>query len=103
MQSRAGKALYIIALVLLAAVFLFSAFMVWKNIYEARHSEKQFAQVEEKLALEKEKPAERYEAATAENADMIGWLAIEGTSLNYPVMHTPDRPNYYLRRGFDGK
>ena len=27
-----------------------------------------------------------------ENADMIGWIQIEGTSIDYPVMHT-DRPH----------
>ncbi len=37
------------------------------------------------------------------NSDMAGWLTIEGTRINYPVMHTPGRPDYYLERSFDGK
>ena len=36
-----------------------------------------------------------------ENADMIGWIQIEGTSIDYPVMQTVDEPNFYLKRGFD--
>ena len=34
---------------------------------------------------------------------MAGWISIVGTPLNYPVMFTPDEPEYYLRRGFDGQ
>ena len=34
------------------------------------------------------------------NSDMAGWIKIEGTNINYPVMHTPDRANYYLKRDF---
>ena len=37
------------------------------------------------------------------NNDMVGWMKLEGTKLNYPVMQTPDRPNYYLERGFEKK
>lgn len=32
---------------------------------------------------------------------MVGWLSIAGTTLNYPVMQTPNEPNYYLKRNFD--
>lgn len=35
--------------------------------------------------------------------DMAGWLSIEDTKLDYPVMHTPDKPNYYLRRDLQGE
>ena len=34
------------------------------------------------------------------NSDLIGWIYIEGTEVNYPVMHTPDWVNYYLKRDF---
>lgn len=37
------------------------------------------------------------------NADMAAWIQIEGTKINYPVMHTPDRPEYYLNRDFYGE
>ena len=35
------------------------------------------------------------------NSDFCGWLSIEGTNINYPVMLTPEEPEYYLRRDFD--
>lgn len=36
-----------------------------------------------------------------ENADMVGWIQIEGTSIDYPVMQTPADPNYYLKHDFE--
>lgn len=42
-----------------------------------------------------------YQALAAQNPDMVGWLRVEETPINYPVMHTPKNPEYYLRRGFD--
>ena len=43
-----------------------------------------------------------YAEVFSRNADLIGWLKIEGTAINYPVMQTPDNPNYYLQRDFYG-
>ncbi|MFR8287927.1 MAG: hypothetical protein ACLU92_01925 [Coprococcus comes] len=37
------------------------------------------------------------------NPDCIGWLTIEGTMINYPVMYHPEEENYYLHRDFNGE
>lgn len=37
------------------------------------------------------------------NSDLVGWIAIPDTKINYPVMHTPDRTDYYLYRDFYGE
>lgn len=37
------------------------------------------------------------------NSDLIGWLKIPGTVVDYPVMHTPADPEHYLHRNFDGE
>lgn len=43
----------------------------------------------------------RYQTVYGMNGDMFGWISIEGLPFNYPVMHTPENEEYYLRRGFD--
>ena len=43
----------------------------------------------------------QYQALYEQNPDMVGWLRIEGTDIDYPVMQTPGDNEYYLRRGFD--
>lgn len=35
------------------------------------------------------------------NPDTIGWISIPGTEIDYPVMHTPEDPDFYLNHGFD--
>ena len=37
------------------------------------------------------------------NNDLVGWITIEGTNINYPVMQSPAEQNYYLYKNFDGE
>lgn len=42
-----------------------------------------------------------YQALYEMNNDLVGWIKIEGTNVNYPVMQTaPDNRDYYLYRDF---
>ena len=59
------------------------------------------------LPTEVTEPAEpvmlpEYAALYEQNPDTVGWLKIDGTVINYPVMQTPDRVDYYLKRDFNG-
>jgi sortase B len=38
-----------------------------------------------------------------QNPDLAGWLSIEGTEIDYPVMFRPQDEDYYLTHGFDGE
>lgn len=38
-----------------------------------------------------------------QNNDCIGWLHIPGTNVDYPVMHTPEQPQFYLKKNFYGR
>ena len=42
-----------------------------------------------------------YAALYERNPDIVGWLKIDGTVINYPVMQTPDSPDFYLKRNFN--
>lgn len=35
-----------------------------------------------------------------QNPDLVGWIKINNTIIDYPVMQTPDYQNYYLQRDF---
>lgn len=37
------------------------------------------------------------------NPDLVGWIQIEGTKVDYPVMYTPDDPEKYLHLNFNEK
>ena len=53
-------------------------------------------------ALSEEKQPSLYAPLAEQNADFFGWISIADTVINYPVMHTPDDPERYLHRDFDG-
>ena len=55
---------------------------------------------QQETASEPEKRAS-YRNLYLENADMVGWIQIEGTNIDYPVMQTPADPNYYLKHDFE--
>lgn len=101
-----------------AATLFYSGMMLRQSNREREITKKAFSSVEELIQTEPEivvaesvptvdettvpiTPAEQYAAVHAVNNDFVGWISIAGTAIDYPVMHTPDRPNFYLRRGFD--
>ncbi len=46
---------------------------------------------------------DEYAGLYAENSDTIGWLKIDGMTIDYIVMQAPDEINKYLRHDFYGK
>lgn len=59
---------------------------------------------EESTEASDEKPVmlDYMAAKYAENPDIVGWIRIDGTVVDYPVMFTPDDPEKYLRTDFNG-
>lgn len=41
-----------------------------------------------------------YSLMYALNNDMVGWIEIPGTAIDYPVVQSPYQSNFYLRRNF---
>ena len=42
----------------------------------------------------------KYVSLYEQNSDLFGWLRIDGTPIDYPVMHTPYDPERYLHTNF---
>ena len=101
-----------------AAIFLYSGLMLRQHHIEQTETAEAFSSVADLVLKEPEenvtesipvaeKPAvpmtarEKYAEVYAANSDFVGWISIEGTAIDYPVMQTVDHPNYDLRRGFD--
>ena len=43
----------------------------------------------------------QYEKRYNENSDFYAWIKIEGTNVDYPVMYTPEYPNFYVYKNFE--
>ena len=114
MRTRNKLVLIFFCLLLSAAAVLAGA-NIYSELKERQKEKEDFAAVSQiaeptvTAAQTESEPAEQsaaernIQALIAENADCIGWLSIDGTSISYPVMHTPSDPQKYLRRNFYGK
>ena len=43
----------------------------------------------------------QYQALYAQNSDLAGWIQINGTNINYPVMQSKQEPDFYLKHNFE--
>ena len=43
----------------------------------------------------------QYQALYAQNSDLAGWIQIDGTSINYPVIQSKQNPDFYLKHNFE--
>ena len=105
-----------------AAVFLACGFVLLRHFLTVRESQETYSQLAELVQQARPQPAQpeaQTEKPPAEetepteggilpeyrqlyelNKDLVGWLRIEGTNIDYPVMQSPEDPNYYLYRDF---
>lgn len=51
--------------------------------------------------VEKEEVNIGLEKLYKENEEIVAWIKIPETEVNYPVMYSPDQPEYYLYRNFN--
>lgn len=113
-----AKKMLLVITLLFAAIMFCSVGMIIKETDERQQDISDFEKLES-LITEPEQQAITDNENTAEpvstqslrnltplfeqNADCLGWICIPDTSVNYPVMHTPQEPEKYLRRNFEGE
>ena len=114
MRAR-NKPVLIFFCLLLSAVAVLSGVNIYTELKEQQKEKDDFVSISQiaeptvTAAQTESEPTERpaaernIQALITENADCIGWLSIDGTTISYPVMHTPSDPQKYLRRNFYGK
>lgn len=86
---------------ILAAVLAVSGYFLWHEMDSRAQEKKDFDQISQIAA---DSPSGRNISALIDkNSDCIGWISIPDTTVDYPVMHTPDNPQKYLRLSFNGK
>lgn len=112
-MHRRKQIFFLLAVLLCLSVFAFSAWKVGSYYLAGRESQSRY---QELAAMATTLPSGSTESPTSPesgilpeyrslyelNPHMVGWIAIEGTVINYPVVQTPEDPEYYLYRDFDG-
>lgn len=114
------KNIYVSIISFFLLIALFSGVMIYDHFKEANTQEELYnnlAQIVEQNETSPEtEPTEpdatssaggelvmlpEYAELYEQNNDMVGWICIEDTKINYPVMQSIDEPNFYLKHGFD--
>lgn len=98
--------------------FFFCLWQAGKILWQGKREQDAFDALSARIETvpAQTKPAETIPGVTAEtvyvspyrdlkeeNPDFFGWLNIEDTTISYPVMFTPEEPDRYLHRDFQGK
>ena len=103
-----------------AVLFLFSGIMLQRQLADQKQSTDAFDHIADMVVEETEPDAaeqpeetgeteappaltayEKYAVVYEQNPDFVGWISIDGTNINYPVMQTPSDPDFYLKHAFD--
>lgn len=97
------KIVYTIITILLIGLVLISSYLIFKEKKQNKKQENTFEDlieiVEENIENQEERKID-INKLYEENKDIVGWLKIDNTTINYPIMQNINDPNYYLHRDF---
>lgn len=101
-----GNIAYTVAMAVCLIVFLVSGGILVKRYFDDRQAENEFADLQSMIdpnaqaTTSGESNSAKFAALREKNSDFIGWISIENTSLDFPVMYAPDNKDFYLRHNF---
>ena len=93
-----------IVLVLCLIVFCGSGYYLADYFLKAHQAQEQFAQLGTDDSKDKTKKKRDLARLYKKNSDLVGWVTVKGTKIDYPVMQTKgegEDPEFYLHRDFD--
>ena len=109
-EKKRGSLAYTLAMLFFGVVFLVSAGLLAKRFADDRSTENEFAELQSMIdtAATPQPSGEsinpngaKFASLRNKNSDFIGWLSIDGTELDFPVMYAPNNKDFYLRHDFD--
>ncbi len=114
-MKRKNNSLQTMFVILFAVMFLYGGMNLYTIWNEYRESEalyqctqEQFLQQQEFVDENDSEKRKRelfvdFESLQAINKDVVGWIFIEDTVVNYPVLHSKKNNDEYLYTTYDGK
>lgn len=101
-----------IILILLFLVFLGSGLYLFIYFLSAKQAEGELGELqkwkaessteerEEIVASDGHTVLKEYRKLYKKNQDLVGWITVGGTKIDYPVMQTPKDPEYYMYKNY---
>ncbi|MBQ3285783.1 MAG: class B sortase [Ruminococcus sp.] len=105
-NKKKGKTVVLIILSVFIVGFIIGAVMLTITLLNAAREQETFNElaglVQDTDETDEDGALRKYDELYKKNPDFFGWLKIEDTKIDYPVMYTPNDPEYYLHRDFYG-
>lgn len=98
---KVSKFIKLFFFILLVAIIVASSYYILSNLLQEKKQQEEFVEiqniVEESSENNKEEAKDKIDLFNlySINNDIVAWLKIDGTNINYPVMQNSE---YYLRR-----
>lgn len=97
------RILCFITLMVLIVTFAVSTFFIVSNQMKSKEQKEIFNDIVSVVETESNNNDDKlsgYMKLKSQNDDFIGWIKIDNTNINYPVMQS-STPNFYLRKNFN--
>lgn len=92
--------LYTAVIVLLFGIFICSGIYIIDYFSRSSKESKQYTELKNQITEKtKETPVNQYQSLYDINNDLVGWLTIDNTKIDYPVVQSAEE-NYYLKHNF---
>ncbi len=103
--KRIAVSFLAMALVLLSALLYFQIKEAKEDAVLAyiRQEKEQLKKLEEEDSFDKVAILDQYAILYSMYPDVVGWIQVDGTPIDYPVMQDRTGNEYYLKHNFEGK
>lgn len=102
-MTKTKKIINITLEVIFILLIIFSLVLIIKWFIDTRNNKKIIDDINTKLNIEEVRTGKNdidYDYLVNINSDTVGYIIVEGTSINYPVVKTINN-DYYLKHSFD--
>lgn len=94
------KVIYIILLLALSVVFAVSACFYTSEYLQDKEQLDELESIAQTVEENEQNSDNKYAELYSQNSDLMGWIRIDGTGIDYPVMQSKDDPDFYLKHNF---
>ncbi len=91
----------IVMILVLTAIFAVSTYLYLTEYLQDKEQTDEFVSIAQAVEDSGQCSDNKYADLYAQNNDFIGWIRIDDTVIDYPVMQSSDNPNFYLNHNFN--
>lgn len=91
----------IVMILVLAAIFAVSTYIFVSDTLDDKKQIDEFESIAQAVEDSGQCSDNKFADLYAQNNDFIGWIKIDDTVIDYPVMQSKDNPNFYLEHNFN--